>query len=131
MNSVLVDTCVLIDYLRAKKINDSLLTRIFESQKNSLNLYICLVSITELWAGKSMKDTEMVQYVEKLLSKIDLVEVGADIAKKAGILMRDSSYAVSFQDALIAATAIENKMELLTLNKKHFRQIKELSLFEG
>ena len=47
----------------------------------------------------------------------------------AGELLRNNS-TVAIGDALIAATCLENKLELMTNNQKDFRKVKNLKFFD-
>lgn len=53
-----------------------------------------------------------------------------NIGKRAAIYVEEYSlsHSVRAGDAIIAATAIENNLTLITANSKHFNPIKELSL---
>lgn len=53
-----------------------------------------------------------------------------NIGKRAAIYVEEYSlsHSVRAGDAIIAATAIENNLTLITANSKHFKPIKELSL---
>jgi predicted nucleic acid-binding protein len=53
-----------------------------------------------------------------------------NIGKRAAIYVEEYSlsHSVRAGDAIIAATAIENNITLITANYKHFKPIKELSL---
>lgn len=124
--NIIVDTCILIDYIRRKDKENSLLYKNFliEDQNKA---FISLTTVTELWAGGSMNKKAQYEYVETLIGKMSLLKPTFGEAQKAGELLR--KYQLQFQDAQIAACAIENNMPLLTLNKKCFSQLKEISLY--
>ncbi len=54
MKSILVDTSVIIDYLRRTDKKNSLFYNTFAKTKHKA--YISLTTITDLWAGISMKN---------------------------------------------------------------------------
>lgn len=128
MKKVLVDTNIIIDYLRRKDKTKSLFFQIF-SQKEYKAL-ISLITITELWAGKSMVKKKVLGFVNKLVQKCELIPPSVKTAKIAGKMLRQSNYQISFQDARIAALAFENKLPILTLNKKDFSKIKGINFFK-
>jgi predicted nucleic acid-binding protein len=68
--------------------------------------------------------------METVLELYQLMPYNYEIAKLAGEIVRDNKNLVEFPDAAIAATALVNEAELLTLNKKHFAGIKGLELFD-
>ena len=59
-----------------------------------------------------------------------VLPLSENIGKRAAIYVEEYSLShnVRAGDAIIAATAIENNLTLITANSKHFKQIKELSL---
>ena len=126
MNGILVDTSVIIDFLRRKDKEKSYFYKIFED-----GVYVpvlSLVVVSELWAGKSMASKVSRKKVEKLLERCEIVFPTVDSAKRVGELLRSVNYEVSFQDVSIAVDAIENNLELLTMNKKDFEKIDGLKL---
>ena len=121
--SLLLDTDILIDYLRQAE-KETLFTKIC---KKHSTLYISGITITELWAGKSIEKKMEKQKAERLLGKLKIVIANTKISKKAGDLLRKYQQ-FTIADALIAATAIDKKTKLATFNKKHFENIKGLKL---
>jgi predicted nucleic acid-binding protein len=59
-----------------------------------------------------------------------VLPLSKNIGKRAAIYVEEYSlsHSVRAGDAIIAATAVDNNMTLITANKKHFKPIKELSL---
>ncbi len=59
-----------------------------------------------------------------------VLPLSENIGKRAAIYVEEYSLShnVRASDAIIAATAIENNLTLITANSKHFKPIKELSL---
>ena len=124
--NILVDSSVFIDFLRSG-MGD--LPAIFDLlERDSANLYIPTIVITEIWAGQSMKRKSSKDSVERILRRFIRVDLDEKIAKKAGGLMRDSNV-LDASDAIIAATVLESNTELATQNKKHFKSIKGLKFF--
>lgn len=127
MKRVLVDTNVIIDYLRRKDKANSLFFQVF-----SLKDYIAVVSlttITELWAGRSMTKQSTLKKVKKIIDNCEITLPSLEIAKQTGRILRQTNYQISFQDAQIAALTLENKFPLLTLDQKDFRKIKRIKFF--
>ncbi len=90
---------------------------------------ICLM---ELRYGSSLRLDHKIfwERIEKeLLSKINILPITNEIAIKAGDIaadLRTRGFGISSEDLLIGATAITEKMILITANEKHFKYIKEL-----
>jgi len=108
---LLVDTDVFVDHLRgARRLPD--------------RGTICYSVITraELFAGHDAQEA----VVDTLLAPFGELPVERSIAERAGRLRRD--YGMRMPDALIAATALEHGLSLMTRNKKDFQGIRGLKL---
>ena len=122
MKKILVDTSVIIDFLCRKDKKKSVFYQVFSSGEHQP--VIALVTISELWAGKSMGNEKTAGLVKKIVDDCEILFPDLKVAQKTGEILRKINYEVAFQDAQIAALARENKLLLLTLNKKDFRKIK-------
>jgi predicted nucleic acid-binding protein len=112
MADILVDTDVFIDHLRGHQRFVSGGDRVFYS----------ILTRAELFAGKNA-DAEPIAL---LLSGFAELAIDRSIAERGGGLRR--SLGISLPDALIAATALERELVLVTRNKRDFERIPELSL---
>jgi predicted nucleic acid-binding protein len=117
---MLLDTTILIDYLRGREEARSLLEA--QTEKHSISV----VTILELYAGLRGRRDE--QLTEQLLSQMNPLPVTPDIAKRAGVFVRvyQAGHGVAGIDALIAATAEHHGLRLATLNVKHFPMFPKL-----
>lgn len=126
MVKVLIDTSIIIEEIRrGSKIWEELKER---TRKGEIELIASVVVLTELWSGRSMSDSKKVVAIEKLIEIIEFLEVGTEVAKLTGELVR--KYDISGFDAIIAATCLRYKAQLLTLNIKDFKKIKGLKLYK-
>jgi len=118
---VLVDTCILIEILRGKS---NLLKGIFDR-----NFAINSIVYMELLQGT--RDKQGVAKLEKFLKRFDLIHIDKEISEKALKLIKtySKSHGLIIADAMIAATAIEKDIELLTLNFKDFKFISGLKIY--
>ena len=111
---LLIDTDVLIDYLRDRAEAVSYLESLTES------LLISVITMAELYAGvrKGAERTKLDEFVQAF----EVVPVDREVAIEGGLYRRDymKSHNVGLADALIAATAESRQAALVTLNSKHF-----------
>lgn len=114
MSAILVDTDVLIDFLRGKPQAREFLTELSEQSF----LYCSVVTVAELYAG--MREPER-QATRALISGLIAVPLTQEIAEEAGRLKRDAKgYALELDDCFIAATALAESAALATRNAKHY-----------
>ncbi|HSH61784.1 MAG TPA: type II toxin-antitoxin system VapC family toxin [Acidimicrobiales bacterium] len=114
--SALVDTSILIDYLRGHESAADLL----ESERASAALHGSEITRLEVLAGMRPAEEEPTRL---LLSTLVWHDVDAEVAEEAGALGRQwlpSHHGIDGADLAIAATAILMRAELLTLNVRHF-----------
>jgi predicted nucleic acid-binding protein len=111
MSGVLLDSDVLIDHLRGH--------RHLEMRDR---MSISVVTRTELYAGHRREEST----VKALLERLTEFDVNAGIARRAGYIKRDAGLKIA--DALIAATALEHKLPLMTRNRRHFELVPDLTL---
>lgn len=114
--TALVDTAILIDYLRGHEPAADLL----ETERASGPLHASGITRLEVLAGMRPAEEELTRL---LLSTLVWHEVDADVAEQAGALSRQwlaSHHGIDSADLAIAATAIVARANLLTLNVRHF-----------
>jgi predicted nucleic acid-binding protein len=64
----------------------------------------------------------------EFLDTMETLALDAELAAEGGLLRRDygKSHGVGLNDALIAATALKNRLQLVTLNVKHYPTVKNV-----
>jgi predicted nucleic acid-binding protein len=90
--------------------------------------FISTITSLELLAGAhTQRDTNNLDFV---LSGYRMLPPNEDIARRAYYLMKTYARGHGLQtlDALIAATALEEGLTLVTKNRKHFQMIGDLEL---
>jgi len=119
-NSFLIDTDVLIDYLRAKEEAVVFLEAITQP------MMISAVSVAELFAG--VKEGKERAVLEEFFDAFEIVPLTFEIAQTGGLYRRDfgKSHGVGLADAMIAATSEHKGSALVSLNQKHFPMVKNL-----
>lgn len=120
LNPILVDTDVLIDFLRGKE------KAIAFIEAHSSNIILSPIVVAELYAG--VKGSDELSALDNFISLFRLIPIDAEIAKAGGLFKRDfgNSHGVGLADAILAATAYQEKAELKTFNVKHYPMIKGL-----
>ncbi len=123
--SLIIDSDILIDHLRKDKNALAYLTA--EIEKESL-LFVSVISRSEIFTGIRTGEEDT---VNSLLVLLTPVNVDAAIADKAGEYMRkfSKSHNLNIGDALIAATAKEMQLALVTRNIKHY-PMKDIELLK-
>lgn len=114
--TALVDTSVLIDYLRGHDGAAATLER----ERETAPLHASEITRLEVLAGMRRSEEEATRL---LLSTLRWHPVDADIAEEAGALGRrwlPGHHTIDGADLAIAATAISMRYRLLTRNVRHF-----------
>ncbi len=112
MADLLVDTDVFVDHLRGHRALVPGRNRIFYS----------VITRAELFAGRGAEEDP----IHTLLAPFLEVDVSRAIAEAGGRLRREVS--ISLPDAIIAATALQGEMSLLTRNRHEFDRVPGLRL---
>ena len=115
--NVLLDTTVLIDALRARNNRRAQLADLVESGHT---LTTSAINIGEVYAG--MRPSEQARS-EAFLSDLECHPITTSIARRAGLLK--SAWAqrgrtLTLADMMIAATALDHDLVLMTDNRKDF-----------
>ena len=117
MANYLLDTTVLIDYLRG---NWGAVELVNGLARGGHNLAVCCVSVAELYTGLSLAQRTK---ADGLTSGLDYYNISVAAAKEAGSYRHDyarQGMALSVADTLIASTAIDKGAILVTANTKDF-----------
>ncbi len=111
MADLLVDTDVFVDHLRGARRLAPVRHRVHYS----------VITRAELFAGNTAS-----HLVSTLLAPFREIPVDRTVAERAGRIRRESG--IRLPDALIAATAIEHKLGLVTRNRSDFEPVRSLRL---
>lgn len=124
MKKLLLDTSVIIDFLRRKDKKDTFLKKLSRQ-----DLYISIVTHTELYCGKSVWESKTAnQELKKLFSIFTILPLITGISQNAGKI-KAYNHDRTILDCIIAATSIVHNLDLATLNIKDFEKIQGIKLF--
>ncbi len=112
MTRILVDSDILVDHLRGHR----------RLVAGSDELHVSAISRAELFSGRGAEERR----IRRLLEPMTDIPVDAAIAERAGRLRRGT--AQRLPDALIAATALEHRLTLVTRNTRDFDGIRGLKV---
>ena len=124
---ILVDTSVIIEFLRKDNKEKSWLWRLQEN-------FICFISsitLFELLSGA--KTDKHIEDIGKITKWIETIEFDDEIATTAALIFRNlkqRNQLIDYRDIFIAATAKNHHLKLATLNVNHFERIEGLILIE-
>ena len=126
-SGVAVDTCVLIEFMRAKDKSKTLYAKL---AFNRIPLFISTIVLFEVRAGLNESNRACLLGLLRKIVCLPLDIRTAEIAADLSIMLRKSRIQVESSDLFIAATAIVHKIPLATLNRKHFERIEGLVFFD-
>lgn len=117
---ILVDTDVMVDYLRGHHRAVALIKR------HSRRIVLPGIVAAELYAG--VRGEEELAALDRFVGLFRIVPVSAGIARAGGLYCRDyaKSHGVGPADAVVAATADAENADLVTLTVKHYPMFKGL-----
>lgn len=119
MNKVLVDSDIVIDFLRT---GAGALPRLLQSQREKkLELFLSSVTVLELFAGKSSKKTT--EALKEFIDGFTVIPLGRDLAIFAGQIRRDARVSGSLGDLVVAASTLSIGAKLATRNKRYYQTI--------
>ena len=124
---VLIDTSIVIEYLRSQNRKISTFVKLFKDNE----LCLSTISIFELYNGATTESKR--QDIETLCGELEIIDFDSNIAKTASVIYRDlrsKNKQIEFRDILISATAMQYELPVATLNIKHFERIENLQLYK-
>ena len=111
MDKFLVDSDIIIWYLKGRDKEVQLLEELAEKGE----LFTSVVTIAEIRAGLTKDTKKIILELKNIFKPLNISE---EIAELTGEFKQ--KYKLDIADMFIAATAVINKLTLVTYNKKHF-----------
>jgi len=124
---VLIDTGIVIEYLRKQKKENTQLVKLFKE----FDLCLSVISVFELYNG-AINDSKR-NDIETVCKNMKIINIDLSISKKASEIyrkLRNQNKLIEFRDILIGATAIEQKISIATKNKKHFIRLPQINILD-
>lgn len=122
--AMVIDSSIFIDHLREHPPAKEFFRKLSLTDTSAI-LFSALTE-TELIAGKSCEDSDARSRVLQMLNRFTKVSVDNPLALLAGDICRKN--ALDLPDAVIAATALTHKVELLTRNVSDFKKVEGLKV---
>ena len=107
----MIDSDIIIWYLKGRDKEVQLL----EELSGKGELFTSVVTIAEIRAGLTKDAKKIIRELKNIFKPLDITE---EIAEKTTEFKQ--KYKLDIADMFIAATAVVNKLTLVTYNKKHF-----------
>ncbi|MDO8741887.1 MAG: PIN domain-containing protein, partial [Candidatus Roizmanbacteria bacterium] len=122
-----IDTNIIISYTKGYFVY---LKELIEKQKKGdVMLFVNPVVVAEFFTDKNLDNEKKYILAKEFFHNFTSLPINNTIGIIAGKLLRNNS-TIAIGDALIAATCLENKLELITNNIKDFKKVKGLKFYE-
>ncbi len=122
---ILIDTNVLISFDR--DMSDDFIELLYQKYQEGAKLYTSVLVEYEYLYGLKKTLKNALDIAKLHFKELDILPISRELIPIAVKL--EQSYSMGVFDNLIAATCIHYRLQLATLNKKHFNMIKKLKLW--
>ena len=122
---MVVDTCILIEHLRAKDKSSTKLFRI----SGEYDLYISSVVTYEVLMGAPTPEKK--NEIKELTGGMTALPMTEEVAVKAAEIyqnLKKKNKIIGHHDILIAATCLVFELPVATSNKEHFKRVDGLKI---
>lgn len=122
---VLLDTSILIDYLRGVAGAKTVIDRV---KNREIDCCVSVLTEAELFAGKECEKESKRKEILALIFLFTKFSLDNEISQKAGEFKR--KYDSLLDDCIIAATAFSQKCRIWTKDIRDFKRIEEVEIEE-
>ncbi|MCE5228526.1 type II toxin-antitoxin system VapC family toxin [bacterium] len=122
---VLVDTSLFIEHLRAR---DKMATHLFRLSNES-TIETCAIVAAEIFYGARQPEAE--EQAKSVLFPFQIHAFTIEMALRASAIvqsLKKINKVQDLRDVMVAATALELGIDMVTLNRKHFEKIPGLRI---
>ncbi len=124
---ILIDTSVIIDYLRKTNKPKALLWNL----RSNYDCFMSTITVFELLAGANTDEKkDDIQKIVKWIEPVSFDKRTAEVAAWFYQDLKKINQGIEFRDIFIAATAYCFNYSLATMNIKHYSRIKEVVLLD-
>lgn len=130
-NKICLDTDFLVNFLRNSKEEAEFIKK-NETENELATTYI---NLFELYYGayKSQETENNLKAISLLLSRLNVLNLSEDSAKKAGeilVKLEKEGKTIEFRDIFVGTIALINNYSIKTSNIKHFNRIEGLNILD-
>lgn len=125
--NVLIDTSVIIDFLRKANKRSS---RLWQLQEQGITGHVSTITLFEVYAGaREPRHFDDLQRLFKWFVILPFTEPMAIQASAIFRTLKAHNQVIEFRDIFIAATAMVLEMPIVTLNLRHFQRIQGVHIY--
>jgi len=125
--NVLIDTSVIIDFLRKSNKRSS---RLWQLQEQGAVGHVSTITLFEVYAGA--REPRHFDDLKRLFRWYVILPFTEPMALQASDIFRTLkglNQIIEFRDIFIAATAMVSDMPITTLNERHFQRIEGIRIY--
>ncbi len=115
---ILIDTSIIIGYLRKKEKENTILYNLYQSYDE---IFVSSFTVFEIFAGINPENKHA---VKRLFEGFIILSIDAhivDVASREYQILQSQNTLIGVRNLFIGATAIAKNLPLATLNTEHFK----------
>lgn len=124
---ILIDTSILINFDRDKTLD--FVELLYQKHQQGIALHTSVLVEYEYLYGLKKTRVNSIDIADFHFEELNILPITRELIAVA--VKIEQRYQIGKIDSLIAATCLHHKLQLATLNIKHFKMIKELKLWQS